>query len=55
MNRAVPLLPLYALMTYTAITVLYESYILAKSMKVAAKPQVPVEQSLSTTTQFNLY
>ena len=54
-NRAVPPLPRYALMTYTGTAVLYESYILAEPLKVAAEPQVPVEHSLSTTAQFNLY
>jgi hypothetical protein len=55
MNRAVPPLPLYAFMTYTGIIVLYESHILAEPVKVAAEPQGPVEHSLSTTAQFNLY
>ena len=54
MNRAVPPLLLYALMTYTGITVLYESHILAEPVKVATEPEVPVEHSLSTAAQFNL-
>jgi len=54
MNRAVPPLPLYALMTYTGITVLYGSHILVESVKVVAEPQVPVEHSLHSTAPFNL-